>query len=206
MKMKTETKLLALSLASLLATWASFAATNPACSNWTTCSTPTTLNVTINPGQLCIASENSLSFWSINMSTTQQNANATFGWSWFYVDDLKWADQGYYTTVQMSGALSNWNQTIPAANVAMKTTSVWSAGVTTQAWTSNSRVIINSAMANFQSLDQARRLIERTNWANYWVVGRYWVLPQMQLTIPAYQAVGSYTWTLVYTLYEPYTP
>lgn len=27
-----------------------------------------------------------------------------------------------------------------------------------------------------------------------------------QIYIPAYQAVGNYTWTLVYTLYEPYTP
>ena len=201
--MKTKSKLIALSLVSLsLASSPAFAATTPVCSTWTWCATPTTLNVTINPGQLCIASENTLSFGSLNMSTSQQTATQTFGWSWFYVDDLKWADNWYYTTVQMSWTLSNGNQTIPSANIAMKTSAVWNAGITTQAWTPNTRVVINSLMASFQSLDTARRLIERPTWANYWVVGRYWVLPTMQLTIPAYQAVGTYTWTLVYTLIE----
>jgi hypothetical protein len=57
-------------------------------------------------------------------------------------------------------------------------------------------------MAGYQSLDTARQLINRNTAANFWVVGQYGVLPDMQLVIPAYQSVGVYTATLTYTLYE----
>jgi len=54
-------------------------------------------------------------------------------------------------------------------------------------------VIINAAMSAFQSLDAPRQLIKRDNAVNLGIIGQYGVLPQMQLIIPAYQAVGAYT-------------
>jgi hypothetical protein len=57
-------------------------------------------------------------------------------------------------------------------------------------------------MAAFQSLDTPRQLIIRNVGANNGIIGQYGVLPQMQLIIPAYQAVGTYTGTLTYTLYS----
>lgn len=56
-------------------------------------------------------------------------------------------------------------------------------------------------MSAYQSLDTARQLIIRNTAANNGIIGQYGVLPQMQVIIPAYQAVGSYTGTLTYTLY-----
>ncbi len=92
--------------------------------------------------------------------------------------------------------------TIPRANVYMKTPAVGNAGITTMAGTANTRVEVHSAMAAFQSLDAARQLIIRNTAANFGVVGKYGTLPELQLVIPAYQAVGNYTATLTYTLYE----
>ena len=57
-------------------------------------------------------------------------------------------------------------------------------------------------MIAYQTLNTPRRLIERVNGANFGLVGKYGVSPQMQMVIPAYQAVGTYSGTLVYTLYN----
>jgi hypothetical protein len=84
----------------------------------------------------------------------------------------------------------------------MRTAATGNPGITTLAGSANTRVIVNAGMASYQSLDVARRLIDRNLAANFGVVGQYGVNPQMQLVIPAYQSVGTYNATLVYTLYE----
>jgi hypothetical protein len=69
------------------------------------------------------------------------------------------------------------------------------------AGTANTNVQVQSAMSSFQSLDTARQLIIRNTTTNNGIIGKYGVLPQLQLLIPAYQAVGTYTGTITYTLY-----
>jgi hypothetical protein len=132
-----------------------------------------------------------------------QIVTGAFVWTggYFYVDDLRGANSGYYTTVQMSGNLVGVGWTIAGSNVSMKTTATGAGGITLLAGTANPLVQIQAGMSAFQTLDVARQLIIRNTAANSWVIGQYGVLPQMQLTIPAYQSVGTYTGTLVYTLY-----
>jgi hypothetical protein len=127
--------------------------------------------------------------------------NGTFT-SPFWVDDLKGTDEGYYTTAQMSGALQ-WpgTNTIAATNVSMKTSAIGNAGITTIAWSPNTNVVIDAGMSSYQTLETPKTLIKRVAGPNFWLIGQYWVTPQMQLMIPAYQAIGNYTGTLVYTLY-----
>lgn len=84
----------------------------------------------------------------------------------------------------------------------MRTAATGNPGITTMAGSANTRVVVNTNMSAYQSLDVARRLIERPLQNNFGVVGQYGSTPQMQLVIPAYQSVGTYTATLVYTLYE----
>jgi hypothetical protein len=84
----------------------------------------------------------------------------------------------------------------------MSTSSVGNAAITTMAGSSNSNVVVNAGMTSYQTLNTPRRLIERVNGANFGLIGKYGATPSMQLIIPAYQAVGSYTGTLVYTLYN----
>lgn len=168
----------------------------------TTCSTTTQVSVSILPGNICIASSGSFNFGSFTVSSSAQTVSSSFTASsgYFIVDDLRGSNSGYYTTVQLSGALtqSGGSGTIPAANVYMRATG----GITLLTGGANPRVSVDTGMNNFQSLDIARQLIERPNQANFGVVGRYATLPTMQLIIPAYQAVGTYTATLVYTLIE----
>lgn len=103
----------------------------------------------------------------------------------------------------MSGALVGPNSaSIPAVNVSMKTPTTGSGAITVLAGTTNPRVIVHAGMAAYQTLDEPRHLIERNNATNYGVIGKYGVLPQMQVVIPAYQSVGQYTGTLVFTLHE----
>jgi hypothetical protein len=166
------------------------------------CNTPTTVTVTINPGDICIGSTGAFNFGQYTVSSIAQTVNGTFS-SPFWVDDLRGSNSGYYTTVQMSGVLQGPGaSTISATNISMRTTAVGNGGITTMAGSPNTNVVVNAGMSAFQTLNTPRRLIERVNWANFGLIGQYGVTPQMQLVIPAYQAVGSYTGTLVYTLYN----
>ena len=165
------------------------------------CATTTDVAVTILPGNLCIGSTGTFNFGWYRVSWSAQTVNGSFvGPDWqFYVDDLRGADSGYYTTVQLNANLVGPNAAnIPRANVYMRNTTA----PIMMLGTANARVITDAGMAWYQTLDVPRQLIKRNTAANFGVVGRYWVLPDMQLVIPAYQAVGNYTATLTYTLYS----
>ena len=202
-KMKFNKQLITLWVLAIGATVASsFVSAGTGClGTGANCSTNTTVTVTINPGDICIGSTGAFNFGQYTISSISQTVNGTFS-SPFWVDDLKGSNSGYYTTVQMSGVLQGpGSSTIAATNVSMKTTAIGNAGITTMAGSPNTNVVVNAGMSAFQTLNTPRRLIERVNGANFGLIGQYGVTPQMQLIIPAYQAVGAYTGTLVYTLY-----
>lgn len=190
-------------LAGFVFAWATYAWTGCLSGTGTSCSTTTQVQVEILPGNICIGSTGAFNFGQYTVSASSQTVTGTFT-SPFYVDDLKGSSTWYYTTVQLSGALvqSGWSGVIPSANVFMQTTAVGSGGVTLITGSANSRVQIDGGMSAYQSLDSARQLIERNLAANFGLIGQYGVTPLMQLIIPAYQPVGIYTATLVYTLYE----
>jgi hypothetical protein len=77
-----------------------------------------------------------------------------------------------------------------------------SATTTLLAGTANAGVVVDAGMSAFQSLETPRQLIKRNTGTNNGVIGQYGTLPEMQLIIPAYQAVGTYSGTLTYTLYS----
>lgn len=166
------------------------------------CSEDTTVQVTIDPGDICIGSTGSFDFGTYSVTSTAQTVTGAFT-NEFWVEDLKGADSGYYTTLQLSGDLVGpGGATIADSAVSVKTAAVGSAGITTMAGTANTRVVVDAGMTAYQALDAARTYIKRDTAANSGVVGKYGALPQLQVVIPAYQAVGTYTATLVYTLYE----
>lgn len=172
-----------------------------ACLLWSTsCAENVNVEVTIIPGDVCIGYT-----WGFDFGTYTSSAEAQTVSGWFvddlWVEDLKGADTGYYTTLQLSGDLvmSGTTNTIPAANVSVQSDWV----VTLIGWSTNPRVVIDGTMtAGFQSLDSARTFIEREDAANSGLVGKYGNSPDLQVVIPAYTPVGTYNATLVYTLYE----
>ena len=100
----------------------------------------------------------------------------------------------------MSGNLQgSGTNSIASSNISMRA----NGGITTMAGTANTSVIVNSAVAGaYQPLNNPVTLIKRDNAANYGRIGKYGTTPSLQLVIPAYQSVGTYTGTLVYTLYN----
>lgn len=159
----------------------------------------TTVQVVLSGGSVSIASTWSFTFGTYTVSATTQTVTGAFT-DPFTVDDLKGANSGYYTTLQLSGNLVGSNGgTISATNVS---TRVASTTVTVVTWTSNPRVVVANGLTSYSSLDTARTFIKRDAATNFGVVGKYGSIPQLQVTIPGYTAAGTYVGTLVYTLYE----
>jgi hypothetical protein len=151
---------------------------------------------------MCIGSTGDFNFGSFTASSSSQTVSGSFVGSggYFTVDDLRGADVGYYTTVQLNADLVGpGTATMLRTNVFMKTPS---ATTTLLAGTANAGVMVDAGMSAFQSLETPRQLIKRNTGTNNGVIGQYGTLPQMQLIIPAYQAVGTYSGTLTYTLYS----
>lgn len=159
----------------------------------------TEVQISITSGNINIFSTGTFNFGQYTVSSSNQTVTGAFT-DYFSVEDLKGAFSGYYTSVQMDGNLTTvGGASIASTGIAM---SVTTTGVTLIAGTVNPRVVVANSMISWQSLDTPRTLILRDPAANFWVVGHYGTLPQMQVLIPAFQSVGVYTGTLTYTLYE----
>ncbi len=165
------------------------------------CSEDVTVQVTIEAGDICIGATGTFDFGTFTASSNPQTVTGAF-LDDFWVEDLRGDDDWYYTTLQLSGDLVSGSNSIPAANVSVKTDDTGAAWVTTIAWTANTRVVIDAGMASFQSLDSARTFIKRDADPNFGIVGMYGTMPELEVIIPAYTPVGTYSATLVYTLYE----
>jgi len=166
------------------------------------CSENVTVQVEIQPGDICIGTTGSFDFGTYTSSATAQTVTGAFTDD-FYVEDLNGGFSGYYTTLQLSGDLTSGDgNTIGASNVSVKTPATGAGAINTMAGTANTRVVVDAGMAAFQTLDSARTLIKRDSAANFGIVGQYGVMPEMQVVVPAYTPVGTYSATMVYTLYE----
>lgn len=197
--------LFGLAMFCLLSLFGSLAHAGTWCMQSGTCKVTTQVSVSLTGGDICIWIEfttgNTLHLGTHTVSSNTQVVTGTYApRTYWYVDDKKGIDAGYYTTVQISGHLmtSSW-MILSWENLYMKTPSLnyihlW--------WAHNARVVIDDGMAEYQSLHVARQLIKRNTAANNGIVGKYWTLPLVQLVIPAYQPVWEYTSTVVFTLYE----
>jgi hypothetical protein len=79
------------------------------------------VQVTIEPGDVCIGYTGGFDFGTYTSSAEAQTVSGSFADD-LWVEDLKGADTGYYTTLQLSGDLvmSGTTNTIPAANVSVQ--------------------------------------------------------------------------------------
>lgn len=163
------------------------------------CAENVTVEVEILPGDICIGTTGSFDFGQYTVSSSSQTQTGLFT-DEFWVEDLKGANTGYYTTLQLSGDMEGpGSATIPAANVSVR---VDNTSVVLMAWSANAGVTIPGSLTTFTPLNGAVTFIEREDGPNDGLIGMYGKIPEMQVVIPAYQSVGTYTATLVYTLYE----
>jgi len=199
MKMKFIKKLAPLAIFALAFGLTSFASADTACvGTGSECSVTTDVSVEVIAGDICIGTTGSLDLGTVTASASPQTVTATFA-DEFWVEDLKGADSGYYTTLQLSGSLADLaGNTIAATDVSVRSTG----GVSLMNGSANANVVLDAGMAGYQSLDSARTFIKRDTAANSGLVGQYGAFPEIQINVPAYQAIGTYTATLTYTLYE----
>ena len=162
----------------------------------------TLVNMQIISWTTTIGSPTALSFsTSLIASSSEQTLEQAFSGAndYFFVQDLKGTDPWYSTTLQLSGALTAGSNTIPTANVYFKTLS---ATPDFLSGTVNPRVVLDGAAVSYQNLSAARTFILRANAANSWVIGKYGSKVSLRIDVPAWQAIGTYSTNLVYTLIE----
>jgi len=116
---------------------------------------------------------------------------------YFKVDDQKGNLSWYYTTLSVSSLTwSNW-ASIPTSAIQIKADPV-----TTLSWTYNSSVFVNPTITSYVSASSPVQFLKRNINTGPYTLWTYWSKLWMKINIPAYQSIGTYTWTITYTLYE----
>lgn len=122
----------------------------------------TDVYLSISGGAVSIGVTGSLDLGTFTVSDASQTVEGQFTASnnqqYFWVNDLKGADAGWYTTVQVSDMTST-NGTIPAANISMKADP---ASLTKLAGKDNARVEMPSAWSAYRPANAALTFIERS--------------------------------------------
>lgn len=166
----------------------------------------TDVNLVITGGTLTIGATWSFNFDAISVSTNEIVQEKQFTWvlvdAPFWVQDYKWLNSGYYTTVSISDLTGqNTAAIIPATNVKIKVDAFETVLIT---WTANSAVVLNtgSFLLSYQNFDSPITFINRPEWSNAGKLGKYGVRPYLEITIPSYQAADTYEGIITYTLFD----
>lgn len=160
--------------------------------------TGTDMYLNLTGGWITIWTTGSINFGTMPIASVDVPISAQFS-SYAWVQDLNWLNSWYYTTVQSSDLVwPNW--TIPASSIQMR---IVGGIVNLIAGNANSLVVLWPSMGTAYTLiDTAKVFMKRDWWTNNGVTGKYGVLPEVQVTIPAFQAVWQYTGRLTITLIE----
>ena len=146
---------------------------------------------------LSISWPTSFAFGSTPVSATTNSLEKPYTWAgdYFQVADNVGADAWYYTTLAVSN-LQYSSNTISNANIYVKT--VW--WVSLLAGTANANVI-SSIGTTYLNASSPLTFLMRSAWTNSGKTGTYWAQISIRVDIPAFQQAGSYTGTIIYTIY-----
>ena len=116
----------------------------------------------------------------------------------FWIKDLRWINQGHYTTIQCDWLFQEW-WTWAITWVMLKST-VWSL-----LWWQANQTSINAELQSGDGLDitQPKLYFYRVNsWHNGGVLNTYWDKPTIKISIPEWTPTWTYKWKITYTLYD----
>jgi len=165
----------------------------------------TDVNFVIDTGNstLTIGATGTFNFDSMSVSTSEVVSEKQFtGNAYFRVEDFKWVDTGYYTTLQITDLTGQDNgAVIPGTNVKIRT---FSTGTTLITGTANSAVVVSDSVAAdyVDFYTSPVTFINRGPNVNAGKLWKYGVWPRLQLTVPAYQAADTYQGIITYTIYD----
>ena len=135
---------------------------------------------------------------------------STLSWSYFAIEDLKWANSGY--TLKLASAPlildTDTGVNIPSANILLDLTQTW----WTWAWDQGWIFLLNwelpseidSPLLSDADFTSEATIISRTSATTpaAWRLWMYWVQPVFDIQVPKFQQLGSYTSTFTLTLTE----
>jgi hypothetical protein len=148
----------------------------------------------INP-PLCIYSPVSILTWIVVKNTSQVIDQQL---DYFQVDDQRWLNSWYYTTLQLSNLSQvGWSGVINNSNIQWKADPLvllW--------WTANTLVQLGAARGSYVNANTTSTFIFRNNAPNSFRTSRYGSRLRLRVNVPAYANVGTYDGVITYTLYE----
>ena len=150
---------------------------------------------TISLGTIAISSQ---TWWSITwLQTTNTGQISERISDYFQVIDEKGAASWYYTTLGLTNMLGTGGAMITTGMIQRK-----GSGLTLLSWTINPQVVLSTGVTSYQFATGIVTFIKRDPSATWWILSTYGANLYLLFTLPAYQAVSTYSWTLTYTLYE----
>ncbi len=152
-------------------------------------------NFTISMGTIGISSQ---TWWSITwLQTTNSGQISEHISNYFQVNDAKGAASWYYTTLGLTNMLGTWGAMITTGMIQRK-----GSGLVLLSWTANPQVQLSTGITAYQFATGIVTFIKRDPSLTWWILSTYGANLYLLFTLPAYQAVSTYSWTLTYTLYE----
>ena len=145
-----------------------------------------------------------LNLWQVNVSNSAQELSWSFGADSFWIEDMKWAESWYYTTISVTDL--TWTvatHVISADNVYLKT--AWETpSYISWATVSDSKVVFSSAIKSRHNWSTPVYYFHRLNTAasDAWRIWKWWDNLQIKVTIPAHTPSDTYRWTITYTLID----
>lgn len=149
-----------------------------------------------------------LTIWTSGATLNLGNTGAWWELEWqfsgnsFYVSDMKWAQSGYYTTIQvtdLTGSINGDTKTIPAANVEFK---AWAGAPTLITGNTNSDVVFDSNVSSYHAINSVVTYIKRDANNGYGILWEYGDAPYVKVTIPAFTPATTYHGVITYTLID----
>ena len=138
---------------------------------------------------------NNINLWTPIVSSGDQEISGQFNGN-FWVEDLEWYSTGHYTTVQCDGVY--WSAGNRLTWIYLK------AGGTSPVlleWATGN-VLINTWLDNYISIfTPVTYIYKPTNINNRWIANRYWDSPRLKIVIPGWSPAGTYSGTIVFSLY-----
>jgi hypothetical protein len=138
---------------------------------------------------------NNVHLWTPTTSSSDQEISWQFTDN-FRIEDLQGYMTGHYTTIQCDGIYGSLGNTLTgiylkAGNVT-PTLLLWNSG----------NVSIGTALGSYITiLTPVTYIYKATDIANAWVANKYWDKPRLKITIPWWTPPGTYSGTIVFSLY-----
>jgi len=138
---------------------------------------------------------NNVNLWTPTTSSSDQEISGQFV-DTFWIEDLQGYMTGHYTTIQCDGVYGSAGNTLTGiylkAGNATPTLLFWTTG----------NVSIGTALSDYISiLTPVTYIYKSTDIANLWVANRYWDQPRLKIVIPGWTPAGTYSGTIVFSLY-----